>query len=838
MHRSKKRRIQTPHPPDARMIKKILIDMTVLAQGTKTGIFRVAHELVMKLHADPKFEVYLTLTQEDEFRRRQFDLREGLRNYCREVGLNARFIDAEVDPAFTDIEVYLSPFFKVPQHWADDERVTKAVVAYDLIPIYYPEFCQPGIIDLVTDFYDHIGQDWVVFSISECTKRDLLTYRPDIPERQVVVTHLGADERFTPHTPSNHRKTVLTNHGIPANTPYVLSVATLEVRKNLAAVLEGFGRYLDQTGDRETLLVLAGMQGWKLGSLEKQIQDDSRLRGRVFLTGFVADEDLPAMYSGASAFVFMSHYEGFGLPPLEAMSCGVPVICSNAASLPEVVGQAAITLAPDHVEGLAHALKAILTDEAQHHALAQMALEQASLFSWKRFGDEVSRILSQRPRSSAPALSIVTICYNERQIRETCESIKRQNFRNFEWIVVDGGSDADTLAVLEAYREEMSVFISEPDKGRYDAMNKGIRASTGTYLLFLNGGDYLYDERSLSTVFAYSAPLASMDIFCLKLNAPVVYGEVVTQETGMFPHPMWKTGPQTHDLTFFQGNSLPHQATFIRRELFDRYGLYDDKLQFAADYEWFIRTLCFHGVASQYLPAVVSVYNFDGASSGATDAEAPHIVEIREILSYYRDPDITVDWLHRENAERPDTARTPIQVRVTDAPLDEEFADRLLELANGRLRARDLRRLIERCTAALHDNESPVERSLGTGPRLSGDVAWSSVALLISRLHQSTLRADSLSLRVRHRRLLWRVRERLIAEFQRRSTHDEAALLNPSSDIETHALMKFTRNLGLQRPPLLERDEYHLAQMALRAASRSKYSAPPADTVADTGSGS
>jgi glycosyltransferase involved in cell wall biosynthesis len=805
------------------MTKKILIDMTVLAQGTRTGVFRVAHELVTRLAADPKFDVFFTLTQEAAFHQRNFDLRAGLRAYGREHDLNAPYIDAGIHPAFTDIDIYLSPFFNVPRPWAEDERVAKAVVAYDLIPVYYPEFCEDGIVDLVTGFYDHLRPDWLVFSISECTKRDLLSYRPDIPERQVIVTHLGADERFTPDAGAAHQNQVRSRHGIPSDASYVLSVATLEVRKNLACVLEGFSRYLNDSGDAGTLLVLAGMKGWKLESLEQQLRDDPRLRGRVILTGFVPDEDLPALYAGASAFVFMSHYEGFGLPPLEAMSCGVPVITSNTASLPEVVGDAAPTLAPDDVEGFATALNTILSDENHRRALSRQALAQASRFSWNRFGERVSNTLGEVRQNLQPVLSIITICFNEAQIRDTCESVKRQTFRNFEWIVIDGGSSAETLGVLEEYRDCMSVFVSEPDNGRYDAMNKGIRASRGAYLLFLNGGDYLHDDTTLSTVFSYAVPFELMDLFSLKLNAPIIYGEVIARETGMFPHPMWRTGPQAHDLAFFNGNSLPHQATFIRRDLFDRYGPYDDSLQYAADYEWFIRALCYHGVESQYLPTVVSVYNFDGVSSTSIEADAPHIVEIRNVLAHYSDPEVSVDWPHRPGAEKRTVLTLPSTPPSEEPALDQAYTDRVLKLAAGRLGGEDLKCLVRRCREMLADIEGSSGQPLGNALQNAGDVARATVALLINRLHQSVREAETVSDRVGYRRLLMRVQEQLIAEMQRRLTQGITISTGRDEDVEHHVLLKFTRQLGLQEPPLAEPEAYHLTQLALRAASRSKY---------------
>ena len=112
------------------------------------------------------------------------------------------------------------------------------------------------------------------------------------------------------------------------------------------------------------------------------------MRAQIFQTGFVPDEDLAALYSGACAFLYLSRAEGFGLPPLEAMACGTPVICSNVSSLPEVVGDAGLLLAPDDLDGLAAALRTLLDDEAQRDAWAARARARAARFSWERFTAE------------------------------------------------------------------------------------------------------------------------------------------------------------------------------------------------------------------------------------------------------------------------------------------------------------------------------------------------------------------------------------------------------------------------------------------------------------------
>lgn len=213
-----------------------------------------------------------------------------------------------------------------------------------------------------------------------------------------------------------------------------------------------------------------------------------------------------------------------------------------------------------------------------------------------------------------PKLSIITICRNEKYIEETCRSIAEQVFKDFEWIVIDGASDDGTVDVLERYRKHMSYFVSEPDSGRYNAMNKGILQAKGEYLLFLNGGDSLFDAAVLERLFNYQAVHAIAERLRPKLEADILYGQVVARETGFMPWPLWSVGPQDFS-TYFRSRSLPHQATFIRRESFEKFGLYDESYQFAGDYEWFIRAIVKHKAATEYLPFIVSIYNFLGVSS-------------------------------------------------------------------------------------------------------------------------------------------------------------------------------------------------------------------------------
>lgn len=216
---------------------------------------------------------------------------------------------------------------------------------------------------------DHVLAD------SESTRQDLIDLYRTPPEK-VSVLYSGVEERFTPIKDEARLRTVRTRYSL-GEGPFILSVGTVQPRKNYARLIEAFRRL----NLPDLRLVIAGGKGWLDDPLYAQVEALG-LQERVRFIGFVADEDLPALYSAASVFAYPSLYEGFGLPPLEAMACGVPVVASNAASLPEVVGEAGLLVDPYDVDALAEALARALCDEALRHALIAKGHEQARRFSW------------------------------------------------------------------------------------------------------------------------------------------------------------------------------------------------------------------------------------------------------------------------------------------------------------------------------------------------------------------------------------------------------------------------------------------------------------------------
>jgi glycosyltransferase involved in cell wall biosynthesis len=215
-----------------------------------------------------------------------------------------------------------------------------------------------------------------VIAVSESTKTDIVELLGVSPNR-ITVTPLAADERFRP-LPADEIAAFRAAQGL--TRPFILYLGNVEPRKNLPTLLRAFDRLAPEV---EHDLVIVGGEGWMMEAFNSTLAGMAH-RDRVRIHGFAPVEDLPAWYNAADLFVFPSLYEGFGLPPLEAMACGTPVVTSNVSSLPEVVGDAALTVAPMDADGLTEAMSRILGDEVLATSLWSAGLERAATFTWHR----------------------------------------------------------------------------------------------------------------------------------------------------------------------------------------------------------------------------------------------------------------------------------------------------------------------------------------------------------------------------------------------------------------------------------------------------------------------
>jgi glycosyltransferase involved in cell wall biosynthesis len=292
---------------------------------------------------------------------------------------------------FEDIDLFHFPFFKVGNlEFAQSKPCIFTM--YDLIPIKFPQYFKYREFRHLKNAIHRIRkeQDYVI-CISEATKQDFCEISSMDPNR-VFVVPLAAGEAFYRVTDEATIAAITQRYQVPQN-PYILSLATLEPRKNLDFLVRGFLRYVQETQDQDTCLVLVGTLGWKYDRIFESLPDvDPKLRSRVILTGYIPDEDLSAIYSGASVFVYPSLYEGFGLPPLEAMQCGTPVITSNTSSLPEVMGNAGIMIDPHQEDELCQALSKVINSTELRSEMSQKSLQRASQFSWKKCAEQTAEV--------------------------------------------------------------------------------------------------------------------------------------------------------------------------------------------------------------------------------------------------------------------------------------------------------------------------------------------------------------------------------------------------------------------------------------------------------------
>ncbi|MFW5748138.1 MAG: glycosyltransferase family 4 protein [Chloroflexota bacterium] len=216
-----------------------------------------------------------------------------------------------------------------------------------------------------------------VATVSAFSREDL-AYHLNIPPEKIGVVYGAADPSFRPRDKDAIAR-VREQYKLPED--YILYVGSIETRKNLIGALEAFHRLRVQNVSHK--LVIVGPAKWRYGEIMETF-DRLDLTDHVIFTGYVAQADLPVIYSGASLFVFPSLYEGFGLPPLEAMASGVPVVTSTSSSLPEVVNDAALIVNPKDTDAIADAMYTVLKDPQLQETMRQKGLERAQVFSWER----------------------------------------------------------------------------------------------------------------------------------------------------------------------------------------------------------------------------------------------------------------------------------------------------------------------------------------------------------------------------------------------------------------------------------------------------------------------
>jgi len=288
-----------------------------------------------------------------------------------------------VELATGRVDIFHSPDFVLPpvrraclEH---SRRAKTLVTVHDLSFIRYPQCADANLRAYLNKVVPRsVHRADLVLADSQSTKDDLVELLGVEPAK-IEVVYPGVEERFRPIEDQALLREASKRYSLPPR--FILGLGTLQPRKNFARLIEAYSLLV--TRHPSLHLVIAGGKGWLYEEIFAAVERLG-LEEKVVFPGFVADEDLPALYNLADLFVFPSLYEGFGLPPLEALACGTPVITSDASSLPEVMGEAGLMVEATDTEALAGAMKRVFEDDALREEMVAKGMKQAKKFTWEQ----------------------------------------------------------------------------------------------------------------------------------------------------------------------------------------------------------------------------------------------------------------------------------------------------------------------------------------------------------------------------------------------------------------------------------------------------------------------
>ena len=397
---------------------------------------------------------------------------------------------------YDKFDIFFSPNEAIDSRF-NRKQIKRFTFLHDTIPLLFPY-----ITDKVNEkggwfrkLTDSFSKEDYYFANSESTKNDFIKYYDKLDSNKVKTVLLACDEKFK-QIDFDKITEVKEKYGISIDKKYVFSLCTLEPRKNLIRTVKTFIQFIKNNNIDDLVFVLGGGHWAKfINILEQEIENLGDYKDKIIKTGYIDDEDLPALYSGAEWFVYTSQYEGFGLPPLEAMSCGCPVITSNNSSLPEVVGDAGIMIDYDSDEQHIQAYERYYFDEELRKSNSQKGLNQSKKFSWEKCTKEIVE------EFSSPQVSIVIPVYNNFELTKNCiDSINNANLKtNYEIIIADDGSTDETINI-EKYFKNVKLVKTPYNMGFLLNVKNAIKHAQGDYIFLMNNDmvakpkflDYLY----------------------------------------------------------------------------------------------------------------------------------------------------------------------------------------------------------------------------------------------------------------------------------------------------------------------------------------------------------
>lgn len=357
---------------------KIGIDGRAAKWYRGTGIGTYTHELILSLNEVDCDNDYLIFLPEGSSIN---NLNENFKIEPVKSNFNDNFWDEVRVPNLLDnhnMELY-----HVPQNGvglSQNINCFKAITLHDIIPLKMPETVSDKYLKIFNDELPKLLSDCEgIITVSEFSKEDI-AHEFNFPKEKIYVTHLAAEDIYKPMSKCKCKQIIKEKYSIQED--FILYVGGLSPRKNIIGLIEAFS-LIPNKNRRNAKLVITGKKGLSYSKYKKRAED-LNVSDDVIFTDFIPLEDLPIFYNGAEVLVYPSFYEGFGLPPLEAMACGTPVIASNVTSLPEVCYDSALLINPYNVNDLSYAIEKVLNDSLLTLTMVKKGLMRSINFSWRK----------------------------------------------------------------------------------------------------------------------------------------------------------------------------------------------------------------------------------------------------------------------------------------------------------------------------------------------------------------------------------------------------------------------------------------------------------------------
>ena len=406
----------------------LLYDATIVCNiltknSSRSGIFFVAYNVLLEFLKRPNYNVYLyaddlvslrelikTCPEFSECKIYRFSFLQEWVAYFRNkknenklngglsllrgvYGLTASILKkcyllSEKAIKMKDIDAFFSPMNAVPDIVKRNKHIKCYTVLHDAIPLIKDNTISPYAHKWFNKLVKSVDEQSFYFANSEYTKQDFLKYIPKLNAEHISVVPLSTGKPYRKIVDVDEINEVKRKYNIPLDKKYMFSLCSLNPRKNLIFSIRNFLKFTAKNKLEDYILVLGGayFDGFEK-VMNEELSEFGDLSEKILRIGYVDDEDLSALYSGAEVFLFPSLYEGFGMPVLEAMQCGLPVICSNCTSIPEVIGDCGIQINPHNDEEMVSAMEKMSFDKTFHSECAQKGLERAKIFTWQKCGD-------------------------------------------------------------------------------------------------------------------------------------------------------------------------------------------------------------------------------------------------------------------------------------------------------------------------------------------------------------------------------------------------------------------------------------------------------------------